>query len=318
MKKAVLFFAFLPLILGGCFSSKSGKKNTSNITSNNQSNESSLTSQNIAISITSKTSSNSGQNPEITKNCGVFLGAGHKDTAKIFGYELICVDLDEFSSEDITILKQNNQKIFAYLSCGSLESYRSYYEEFKDITFADYENWPDEKWVDVSQVSWQNHIMSEATRLVSLGADGLFLDNFDVYDVVLDGEYTVEFLDGIYSGLQTMMENLATLNIELIMNSGSSFLSVLYLLQEDLLQSVTYYCQEEVYSKIVDYDNDVFGTQDSEEHEYYLDAIEMLKDGLKIILLEYTTDEALINEITSYCKANNYYYYISSHVDLTV
>lgn len=86
---------------------------------------------------------------------GVYLGENGSNTDKLLGYKNLIIDLDEFSTSNIASIKEAGCKIYSYLSVGSLEKYRSYYEEYKDITFMDYDNWPDERWVDVSNHSWQ-------------------------------------------------------------------------------------------------------------------------------------------------------------------
>ena len=129
---------------------------------------------------------------------GVFLGANDSDFDKVKNYKNILIDVDEFSSEHMTYFQEHAINVYAYLSVGSLEKYRSYYEEFKDITFMDYDNWPDERWVDVSNASWQSHISSEAERLKNLGASGLFMDNFDVYYIANEEyECSSSFKEGI-------------------------------------------------------------------------------------------------------------------------
>ena len=124
--------------------------------------------------------SQSKNNPSFnTESYGVFLGANSTSLKRISKYEKVFIDVDEFSIPDIEYLHKNNTEVYAYLSIGSLETYRSYYEDYKDLCFYDYENWPDEKWVDVSDVSWQEHISSEADRFLTLGFDffnvGLFV-----------------------------------------------------------------------------------------------------------------------------------------------
>ena len=86
---------------------------------------------------------------------GVFLGVEKEDFKKIKNYDLIVIDADNLTKDDIkTLKKQGNKKIFSYINIGSLEKFRSYYDDFKDITLGDYENWDDEKWVDVTNKRW--------------------------------------------------------------------------------------------------------------------------------------------------------------------
>ena len=250
---------------------------------------------------------------------GVFLGAKDEDTDKIMKYDTVCIDLDEFSESNIKKLKDNNTEIYAYLSIGSLENYRSYYEEFKDLTFMDYENWSDERWVDVSNDRWQSHINSEADRLMSLGADGLFMDNFDVYYFAKEEyeETTEEFARSIFEGCKAILDNLAKKDLKLMINSGTDFLyEMCKVSSRTSLDDIDVYAQECVFSNIEDYENDVFGRQEKEQQDYLFEMIEMMKCVADVLLIEYTTDEEVVKDIKDYCKENNCSYYISNNVDL--
>ena len=259
------------------------------------------------------------KNESNNNSYGVLLGANEEEIDKLLDYKSVCIDLDEFSQESIQKLKNKNIEIYAYLSIGSLENYRSYYEEFKDITFMDYENWSDERWVDVSNTSWQSHINSEADRLKSLGADGLFMDNFDVYYFAKE-EYpdtTEEFSWSIFEGCKAILDNLATKDLKLMINSGTDFLYELGKFSSiTSIFDIDIYAQECVFSNIEDYENDVFGRQEKEQQDYLLEMINMMKDKAKVLLIEYTTDQEVVKDIKDYCKKNHFSYYISNNVAL--
>ncbi len=248
---------------------------------------------------------------------GVFLGEDDTNLSEFYKYESIAIDVDEFSTSSLEDLKNHNVKIYAYLSIGSLEKYRSYYEQFKDITFMDYDNWPDERWVDVSNLDWQNHISSEAYRFASLGVDGLFMDNFDVYYIALEEyECSAIFKEGIYKGCKDILENLSNTSLDLLINSGTNFLERMHEENDSLINMIDMYAQECVFSSIIDYENNVFGKQNNEDKQYYQSIISLMKNTAEILLIEYTIDEPLINEIIAYCDANNFNYHISKTVDL--
>ena len=272
----------------------------------------------LLFSLTACGGGESQYNYEVDHTYGVFLGADGSAKARISAYNKVAIDIDEFESSDITYLKNKGCEIYAYLSIGSLENYRDYYEEYKDYAFFEYTNWPDEKWIDVSQESWQNLLVSEANRFKGLGASGLFMDNFDVYYIASE-EYKGDKVsaESIYNACITILNALSALNLKLIINSGSTLLERFYEEKRyDLLNKIDVYCQESVFSNILDYDKDVFGRQEKDEHDYYLSVISFMKKYSEILLLEYTTDEELKNEITTYCKNNSYHYYVSSHVNL--
>ena len=248
---------------------------------------------------------------------GVFLGASNSAITKLLNYDNVAIEIDEFNESSINKLKDNNTAIYAYLSIGSLESYRSYYEQYKDITFMDYENWPNERWIDTSNASWQNLMSELATSFKNKGADGLFLDNFDVY-YIANEEYECldEFKEDIYNGCKTILDNASKLDLKLLINSGTDFLERLNDENDPLLDKVNVFAQECVFSTIEDYENNVFSRQDKETQDYYFSIIEFMKKKAKILLIEYTVDEELKKTIIDYSNRNSFYYYISSAVNL--
>lgn len=248
---------------------------------------------------------------------GVFLGANSSSLEKISKYKNTIIDLDEFTQKDIDYLKDQGCNVYSYLSVGSLEKYRSYYEEFKDLTFMDYDNWPDERWIDVSNEAWQNHLISEANRFKNLKADGIFMDNFDVYYIANEEyECNESFKEEIYQGCVSILNKLSETGLKLIINSGTDFLERTNEEKPTMLDKIDIYAQECVFSSIVDYEKDVFGKQDDEISSYYKSIINLMRPHSKILFIEYTKDESLIEEIKNFCNSNNYYYYISSSVNL--
>ena len=113
---------------------------------------------------------------------GIFLGVEKENLKKIKDYDLIVIDADNLDKDDIKSLKkQGNKKIFSYINIGSVEEFREYYNDFKNSTLEDYENWEDEKWVDVTNKKWKKHIANLSKKLKFKGIDGFFADNMDVY-----------------------------------------------------------------------------------------------------------------------------------------
>lgn len=261
-----------------------------------------------------KTSSNGNvQNDDF----GVFLGANPSSLSRIVQYENVIIDIDEFSENDISYLKDNDCKIYSYLSIGSLEKYRSYYETYKDLTFMDYDNWPDERWVDVSSNVWQNHLVDEANRFKDLKSDGIFMDNFDVYHIVKEEyECSETFKEDIFNGCINILDRLDETGLDLIINSGTDFLERLNEENNGELDKIDVYAQECVFSSIVDYQKDIFGKQDEETSSYYKSIVSFMKSHSEILLIEYTKDDSLVSQVENYCKINNCYYYVSASVNL--
>lgn len=246
--------------------------------------------------------------PKFSNSYGVFLGMNSDQIDQIMDYQTVVVEGSEFSAKDIKRLHSNKQKVYAYLNVGAVENFRSYYSQFEDITLGVYDDWPDERWVDVSQSRWQDFLVNTlAKSYADKGFDGLFLDNFDVWYEYPEPK--------IYMGLLEILKGLKKHNIKIIINGGDTFVKEAIKRGEakGLIDGVN---QETVFTSI-DFDNNVFGKQDDENHEYYEAYIKQCKSfGLSVYLLEYGSDEKLRKEIKDYCQRNGYEYYISSSLNL--
>ena len=254
--------------------------------------------------------------PQYSNDYGVFLGAMRMDYEKFARYKNVAIEIEEIDERGIEYAKQFDTEIYAYLSVGSLEEYKDYYYDFKDYKLTPYENWSDEYWMDVSYVPWQNKMIELALKFKELGADGLFLDNFDVYYEISQGTWEPSFKEDIYQGCRTILSKLSELDMLITVNSGSTFLERLHEENDPLLNKIDWYAQETVFTSIIDYNSDVFGRQNEEDKNYYLEVINMMKNYANILLIEYTEDTSLIDEIRTYCANNGLYFYIANSVQL--
>ena len=245
---------------------------------------------------------------------GAFLGRNGNDISNFKGYKYISIELDEFTHTNIERINDRGQLIFAYLNVGSLENYRDYYEDYESYTFKDYDNWPDERWIDVRNSSWQDLMVELATRFKSEGAYGVYLDNVDVYSIAKeDGLDYSEF----GSSIKSIISRINEAGVKVMVNGGAEYFDDMNDQGDNVFDSVWAYHQEEVFSLIKDYEHNTFGEQSKDDKEYYQEISAMMKEkGKEVFYLEYTTDDSLKETIKNYCDPNQYHYYISSTVEL--
>ena len=240
---------------------------------------------------------------------GVFIGLTEVEDY-FTGYETIVIDAQYFDKEEIDDIKSSGTTVYSYINVGSLESFRNYYEEYVDLTLASYENWEEERWVDVSDVRWQNFVINTlAQQLLAKDIDGFFVDNCDVY---------YQFgSDEILNGLSLIMRALVATGKDVIINGGDCFLDA-YCDKGGIWNDVvTGINQESVFSKIL-WDSGTFGAADEEDRRYFIEYIEKYSAlGADIFLIEYTSDNKLIGEIEEYCNKNGFRCYISDTIELT-
>ncbi len=250
----------------------------------------------------------SSDSPSTKSRYGVFLSLEGEQAVKLKGYDIVVVDAQFLTPNQIAQLHQQNGRVFSYLNMGSLENWRDYHSDYQELALGVYENWEDEVWIDVSQERWQSLVLSLADEYIEKGIDGFFVDNCDVY-------YNFP-KDEIYRGLETMLKSLRAKERDVVINGGDVFVSKYLDSGEPLKLVLTGVNQESVFSNI-NFENETFGTQDEENHAYYLQYLERVEQsGGQIYLLEYSTDDQLIEEIESYCSEHDWYCYISDSLEL--
>ncbi|MBO4678796.1 MAG: endo alpha-1,4 polygalactosaminidase, partial [Lachnospiraceae bacterium] len=196
---------------------------------------------------------------------GVFIGSD-KELSNYKDYETIVIDAQYYTAEQIKEFKGDSHKVYSYINVGSVEDFRDYYADYEDLTLGDYEHWAGEKWVDVSNVEWQEFVLNElAPSLAEKGIDGFFVDNCDVYYVYPKPE--------ILSGLSNIMRGLRSTGRDVIINGGDAFLEAYTAEFGNPLDVVTGINQESVFSGI-DWDDGTFTEASEEDQEYFTDYIE--------------------------------------------
>ncbi|UTY31077.1 endo alpha-1,4 polygalactosaminidase [Treponema putidum] len=249
-----------------------------------------------------------GMAAENNKEYKVLIGMAPDKAVNLKGIKTLVIDAEFFSKEDIAQLHKNgNVNIFSYLNIGSIETFRDDYEAFKDMALGDYENWDEEKWINVADKRWQKRIKDKARLLSQKGIDGFFLDNADVYYHYQRPE--------IYQGLITLLHEIHKENKPIIINGGDTFISQA-MKQNALKGIVTGINQESVFTEINFKDN-TFGVKPIEDREYFFAYLDQCKTyGFTVYLLEYGAAKKVEKEIKAYCKKKGFTYYISHSLQL--
>ena len=239
---------------------------------------------------------------------GVFIGADSEQLKKIDGYSMVVIDVWENSAEDVKLLHDKGCVVYSYINVGAIENWRNYYDEYKDLALGDYENWEDEKWVNVADESWQKFVVEKlAAGILEKGADGFFVDNADVY-------YKYQN-DDIYRGFVSIIKGLDAYGKPVIINGGNDL--VTRLIQENSAGIIKGVNQESVFSRIKNYKKNKFARQTKKERLFFQNYLMDCKNaGLDVYLIEYTKSKSLKRKISKYCKKMGYKYYISTSLSL--
>lgn len=241
---------------------------------------------------------------------GVFLSLEGREAVEASeGFEIAVIDAQNISASDIAEMKARDQEVYSYLNIGSLETFRSYYKEYQHLVLKPYENWEEEYWVDAGSEEWQKFVAGTlAQELIEKGIDGFWIDNTDVYGQFADEE--------IYDGVATILKTLMSYEKPVVINGGDQFV-LIYLEQngqvDDILTGIN---QETVFSSI-NFDEQIFTNQSTDDQHYYLDYLSAVdEEGKDIYLLEYTTDDRLIQKIQQYTRKRGWKGYISDSIEL--
>ena len=239
---------------------------------------------------------------------GVFLNADASSFEQLKKYNLIVIDAQYFTKNDIELLHQNGTRVYTYLNIGSIENFREYYTTYEKLTIGRYEHWDEEKWVDVADPDWQKFIEQLSQELFEKGVDGFFIDNCDVY------YYAPR--ENIFEGLTAILQNIMTFDKAVIINGGDTYVTEYRERYGTIDHIMTGVNQESVWSAI-DFDNGTFYEQTRETRDYYCKYLEACQaDGMDVYLLEYTTDKKLIQKIKKYCNEHDFHFYISNSLEL--
>ena len=239
---------------------------------------------------------------------GVFLSVT-RNIDRLKDYETVVIDAQHFTKEQIEAFKARGHKVYSYINIGSLENFRSYYKEYKDLKLGKYEHWDEEIWINVADQRWQDFMQNDMIpNLTAKGIDGFFVDNCDVY-------YNYR-KPGILDGLTSIMKAMVATGKAVLINGGDCYLDAYCKNGGSWRDVITGINQETVFSKII-WDKNKFGRAGKEDHKYFLSYIERYaKQGADIYLLEYTKDKNLIKEIEEYCAKKGFGYYVSDSVEL--
>ena len=98
-------------------------------------------------------------------------------------FDLVVVDGQEVTAADVAALHERGTTVLAYLSAGTIESYRPWYAKLKPYRLEPLDDWDEEWYANVSKPGFRQAIATDiAPSILAKGVDGLFLDNVDMIE----------------------------------------------------------------------------------------------------------------------------------------
>jgi uncharacterized protein (TIGR01370 family) len=110
-------------------------------------------------------------------------------------YELVIVEPDFYTKEEMTSLRQSGTKILAYVTLGEIDPNRWYFPILEETGFlGTNKNW-NSKYLNLEDPQVRQIILDRIIpEIVSKGPDGLFLDTIDAVSPVTERGYLKPFM----------------------------------------------------------------------------------------------------------------------------
>lgn len=117
------------------------------------------------------------------KNEQILFCYGDLFPEKVTGYDYLIVEPAYFSGKDVSVFKENNKKVLAYISLGEVDKGSWYYPKLVQHTIGENKIW-DSNILDLENPK-TTEVLFELieTYMTVKGYDGLFLDNIDNFSI---------------------------------------------------------------------------------------------------------------------------------------
>jgi len=112
---------------------------------------------------------------------GALEGPPEDVAARLGIFDLVVIDGEEATVQQIAALADGGTLVLAYLSVGTVEPWRSWYATLKPFALDQWGDW-DEYYADVNEPGYRSGIRLIADSMMDKGFDGLFLDNVDMVE----------------------------------------------------------------------------------------------------------------------------------------
>lgn len=98
-------------------------------------------------------------------------------------FDLVVVDGEEASGAKIAAIQDGGATVLGYLSVGTIEKWRGWFDQVKRYRLKAWQDWKDEWFADTSKAGFRRRLADDvAPDLLDKGFDGLFLDNTDMVE----------------------------------------------------------------------------------------------------------------------------------------
>ncbi len=216
---------------------------------------------------------------------------------------LLVIDPDAYSASDVARLQRGNRLVFAYLSLGEAEAYRSYFADptLKPLLGAENPNWPGNFPVALHAPTWRTLVTRYAQQILAKGFDGLVTDVVDAWENAPNRETARrQTADLVIAVAQTMRATRSDRYL-LVLNSTGLFAEPGIDAEVDgVIQEGLFYSWQP-------------GGMPAAQQRTKLAALTRLRTAGKFVaLLEYTRRDRQVREIRQHARRHGFIGYCSN------
>jgi cysteinyl-tRNA synthetase len=221
------------------------------------------------------------------------------------GFDILVTDYSwdgteekEYKAGQIKRLKSiTKMVILSYLSIGEAEDYRFYWKSIpKEIIDAENPSWEGNYKVKYWDNRWKKIIFEYIDRIVDMGFDGLYLDLIDAYQYFEKTKSDAKdlMINFVVEIANYCREKKGLKDYIIVPQNGEELLT-----EKRYLDVISGIAREEVYFRAMD-----IPSEDEKEAEFYLDIA--LKNGKKVLTVDYCTNISNIREVYKKAGAKGY------------
>lgn len=238
-----------------------------------------------------------------TKKNTILVCYGKLSAESIKGYGYVILESKHYTTADVKKIKEQNEKVFAYISLGEVNAHAPHYKDLKGLTLGKNEIW-NSYYLNLKAEKTATVLMKIIDRTLKKGYDGMFLDNIDNYTIHgPQKDQRKELVTLLRNIRETYPKNLFIQNAALdLIGETSSYIDGL------AIESV---------ASLYNFKDKKYALRDTKQFEATMERLKTINTTYKVpvILIEYAGSENLKNKILERIKPSNFQYFIGN-IDL--
>lgn len=203
----------------------------------------------------------------------------------IKGYKKVVLEVDHYSKEEITSIKNMNGLVLAYFSLAEVHSEAFYFNEIRDYTLAENKLWGSHL-IDFKSSDVLPILLSAMKQRYEKGIEGWFLDNLDVVSDFGENRSQRKYVIELF-----MKINESFPDAYIIQNGGLSLMALTHSYIDELaLESV---------ASDFSFTDEIYKLRNKTAFQQQWDRITscLTKFNTPVILIEYADTKILTNKI---------------------